>query len=60
MGAMKIYRIAAAPRYILAKGGITSYDIASKALGVQRGPRHGADHPRCSRLAPQRGLTLPG
>jgi uncharacterized protein YgbK (DUF1537 family) len=25
-----------APRYILAKGGITSHDIAAKALGVQR------------------------
>jgi uncharacterized protein YgbK (DUF1537 family) len=28
--------INAAPRYILAKGGITSHDIAAKALGVQR------------------------
>ncbi len=28
--------ISAAPRYILAKGGITSNDIAAKALGVQR------------------------
>ena len=28
--------IKAAPRYILAKGGITSHDIAAKALGVQR------------------------
>jgi uncharacterized protein YgbK (DUF1537 family) len=28
--------ISAAPRYILAKGGITSHDIAAKALGVQR------------------------
>jgi uncharacterized protein YgbK (DUF1537 family) len=28
--------IDAAPRYVLAKGGITSHDIASKALGVQR------------------------
>jgi len=28
--------IQAAPRYILAKGGITSNDVAAKALGVQR------------------------
>ena len=28
--------IQAAPRYVLAKGGITSHDIAAKALGVQR------------------------
>lgn len=28
--------IRAAPRYVLAKGGITSHDIASKALGVKR------------------------
>ena len=28
--------IGAAPRYVLAKGGITSHDIAAKALGVQR------------------------
>jgi uncharacterized protein YgbK (DUF1537 family) len=28
--------ILAAPRYILAKGGITSNDVAAKALGVQR------------------------
>jgi uncharacterized protein YgbK (DUF1537 family) len=28
--------INAAPRYVLAKGGITSHDIAAKALGVQR------------------------
>ena len=34
---IKIVRgISAAPRYILAKGGITSNDIAAKALGVQR------------------------
>jgi len=28
--------IHASPRYVLAKGGITSHDIAAKALGVQR------------------------
>jgi uncharacterized protein YgbK (DUF1537 family) len=28
--------IKVAPRYILAKGGITSHDVAAKALGVQR------------------------
>jgi uncharacterized protein YgbK (DUF1537 family) len=28
--------IRAAPRYVLAKGGITSHDIAAKALGVKR------------------------
>jgi uncharacterized protein YgbK (DUF1537 family) len=28
--------IRAAPRYVLAKGGITSHDIAAKALGVRR------------------------
>ncbi len=28
--------IQSAPRYVLAKGGITSHDVAAKALGVQR------------------------
>jgi uncharacterized protein YgbK (DUF1537 family) len=31
-----LQRIQTAPRYILAKGGITSSDIATQALGVKK------------------------
>ena len=31
-----VRRLATRPRYLVAKGGITSYDIATRALGVKR------------------------
>ena len=52
--------IQAAPRYVLAKGGITSHDIAAKALGVQRAIVMGQIVPGRSRLAPGRGLAISG
>ena len=60
--------IQAAPRYVLAKGGITSHDIAAKALGVQRAVVMGQIIPgvpvwrlgECSRFPGMSYIVFPG
>jgi uncharacterized protein YgbK (DUF1537 family) len=52
--------IKAAPRYVLAKGGITSHDIAAKALGVQRAVVMGQIIPGVPVWRPGEGSRFPG